>query len=134
MGKTSVAFRSAKSAFIHSFGEKLCRVDFQEKIRHTRWEYSNTSFSNEGLILSKAIMVGCDLHDRSMFLKYAVGTQEPLQASYDNDVKWRLKMTNREFHDAVLRENYVPFELLRAKKLELPLIAKQLPSWRFYPE
>ena len=79
-------------------------------------------------------MVGCDLHDRSMFLKYAVDPQEPLQATYDNDVKWRLKMTNREFHDAVLRENYVPFELLRAKKLELPLIAKQLPSWRFYPE
>ena len=44
------------------------------------------------------------------------------------------KMTNREFHDAVLRENYVPFELLRAKMLELPLSAKQLPSWRFYPE
>ena len=42
------------------------------------------------------------------------------------------KMTNREFHDAVLRENYVPFELLRAKMLELPLSAEQSPSWRFY--
>ncbi len=42
------------------------------------------------------------------------------------------KMTNREFHDAVLRENYLPFELLRAKMLNLPLSAKQLPSWRFY--
>ena len=42
------------------------------------------------------------------------------------------RMTNREFHDAVLRENYVPFELLRAKMLDLPLSAKQLPSWRFY--
>jgi uncharacterized protein (DUF885 family) len=42
------------------------------------------------------------------------------------------KMTNREFHDAVLRENYLPFELLRAKMLNLPLSAKQLPAWRFY--
>ena len=42
------------------------------------------------------------------------------------------KMTNREFHDAVLRENYVPFELLRAKMLEMPLSSKQLPAWRFY--
>ena len=42
------------------------------------------------------------------------------------------KMTNREFHDAVLRENYLPFELLRAKMLDLPLSAKQLPAWRFY--
>ena len=42
------------------------------------------------------------------------------------------KMTNREFHDAVLRENYIPFELLRAKMLSLPLAAEQVPSWRFY--
>ena len=42
--------------------------------------------------MSKVIMVGCDLHDRSMFLKYAVGTQEPLQATYVNDFKGRLKM------------------------------------------
>ena len=42
------------------------------------------------------------------------------------------KMTNREFHDAVLRENYIPFELLRAKMLDQPLTANQLPTWRFY--
>ena len=42
------------------------------------------------------------------------------------------KMTNRAFHDAVLRENYIPFELLRLKMLDLPLSSKQMPSWRFY--
>ena len=42
------------------------------------------------------------------------------------------KMTNREFHDAILRENYVPFELLRAKMLSLPLSEIQLPTWKFY--
>lgn len=42
------------------------------------------------------------------------------------------KMTNRDFHDAVLRENYIPWELLRAKMLGAPLSAKQVPAWRFY--
>ena len=42
------------------------------------------------------------------------------------------KMTNREFHDAVLRENFLPIELLRAKMLDQPLTTKQLPAWRFY--
>jgi len=42
------------------------------------------------------------------------------------------KMKNREFHDAVLRENYIPFELLRAKLLEIPLSSQQLPTWKFY--
>jgi uncharacterized protein (DUF885 family) len=42
------------------------------------------------------------------------------------------KMTNREFHDAVLQENYIPFELLRAKLLSLPLSKNQSSQWRFY--
>jgi uncharacterized protein (DUF885 family) len=42
------------------------------------------------------------------------------------------KMTNRQFHDAVLQENHVPFELLRTKMLDMPLSNKQLPKWRFY--
>ncbi len=31
--------------------------------------------------MSKVIMIGCDLHDRSMLLRYAVGDGEPQQAS-----------------------------------------------------
>ena len=42
------------------------------------------------------------------------------------------KMTNREFHDAILKENYLPFELLRAKMLALPLSKEQLTAWKFY--
>ena len=42
------------------------------------------------------------------------------------------KMTNRDFHDAILRENYIPFELLRAKLLMMPLLQDQTPSWKFY--
>lgn len=42
------------------------------------------------------------------------------------------KLSNREFHDAILRENYIPFELLRAKLLNLPLSKQQAPAWRFY--
>jgi uncharacterized protein (DUF885 family) len=41
------------------------------------------------------------------------------------------KMTNRQFHDAILRENYVPFELLRLKLLKLPIEKNHKPGWRF---
>ena len=41
---------------------------------------------------SKIIMVGCDLHDRSMLLRYAVDRAEPLQASFANDEAGRAKM------------------------------------------
>ncbi len=42
--------------------------------------------------MSKVIMIGCDLHDRSMLLRYAVGDGEPQQASYRNDSQGRCKM------------------------------------------
>ena len=32
--------------------------------------------------MSKVIMIGCDLHDRNMLLKVAVGTAQPEQLSY----------------------------------------------------
>ncbi|MEQ1824416.1 MAG: DUF885 family protein [Pirellula sp.] len=44
------------------------------------------------------------------------------------------KMTNKQFHDAVLSENYIPFELLRAKLLSLPLTRNQVSTWRFYDQ
>lgn len=42
--------------------------------------------------MCKVIMIGCDLHDRSMLLRYAVGNGEPRQASYRNDTEGRDKM------------------------------------------
>lgn len=41
------------------------------------------------------------------------------------------KMTNREFHDAVLKENNIPVELLRAKLLEIPIKSDFKSTWRF---
>ncbi|TAH37458.1 MAG: DUF885 family protein [Planctomycetota bacterium] len=42
-------------------------------------------------------------------------------------------MGEREFHDAVLRENAIPVELIRAALSGLPL-ERELPvAWRFYP-
>lgn len=41
------------------------------------------------------------------------------------------KMTYKEFHDAILKENYMPFELLRAKLLKLPLSKDQVSTWKF---
>lgn len=42
------------------------------------------------------------------------------------------KMTNREFHDTILKENNIPVELLRAKLLGKDIPADFEPSWRFY--
>lgn len=45
--------------------------------------------------MSKVIMIGCDLHDRSMLLRYAVGTEQPQQLTYPNDVAGRRRMISR---------------------------------------
>lgn len=45
--------------------------------------------------MSKVIMIGCDLHDRSMLLKVAVDTNPPQQLSYENDVAGRRRMIQR---------------------------------------
>ena len=42
--------------------------------------------------MSKVIMIGCDLHDRNMLLRYGVDDQEPQQASFANDEGGRGRM------------------------------------------
>lgn len=42
------------------------------------------------------------------------------------------KMTYRQFHDAILKENNMPIAVLRAKLLGLPLEKNFDPKWRFY--
>ncbi len=39
--------------------------------------------------MSQVTMVGCDLHDRSMLIRFAVGQGEPQQASFSNDALGR---------------------------------------------
>lgn len=45
--------------------------------------------------MSKVIMVGCDLHDRSMLIRFAVGTEEPQQQEYPNTPSGRRSMIAR---------------------------------------
>ncbi len=45
--------------------------------------------------MSNVIMVGCDLHDRSMLLRYAVDTAEPQQLTFKNDATDRRRMISR---------------------------------------
>jgi transposase len=45
--------------------------------------------------MSQVIMIGCDLHDRNMLLRYAVGIGEPQQLAYDNDAAGRRRMIAR---------------------------------------
>ena len=41
-------------------------------------------------------------------------------------------MTNREFHDTVLRLGSIPIELIRAEMMNLPLTRDWRPSWKFH--
>ncbi len=42
------------------------------------------------------------------------------------------KMTNRAFHDAILKENSIPIELIRADLTHQPLTRDYRTAWRFY--
>jgi dipeptidyl aminopeptidase/acylaminoacyl peptidase/uncharacterized protein (DUF885 family) len=42
------------------------------------------------------------------------------------------KLTNRAFHDAVLKENAIPIELIRARLSDQPLARDFHSTWRFY--
>ncbi len=44
------------------------------------------------------------------------------------------KMTNREFHDAILRENYIPVEMMRADLTNQPLTRDYKTNWKFRGE
>ena len=44
------------------------------------------------------------------------------------------KMSDREFHDAILHENEMPIEFLRADLENLPLARDYRASWKFYGE
>jgi uncharacterized protein (DUF885 family) len=43
------------------------------------------------------------------------------------------RMTERDFHDAILRENAIPIELLRARLTHQRLSPDWKTTWRFYP-
>lgn len=44
------------------------------------------------------------------------------------------RMSDREFHDAVLQSGNMPVEMVRARLEELPLTRDYRTSWRFYPD
>jgi len=41
-------------------------------------------------------------------------------------------MTDREFHDAILREGPIPVEMVRAILTKQKLSRDYTPNWRFY--
>jgi uncharacterized protein (DUF885 family) len=43
------------------------------------------------------------------------------------------KLSDRQFHDAVLEGGNIPIELVRARLMTLPLTRSYLPKWRFDP-
>lgn len=45
--------------------------------------------------MSNVLMVGCDLHDRNMLVRFACGLDEPQQATFDNDDSGRDALVKR---------------------------------------
>jgi uncharacterized protein (DUF885 family) len=43
-------------------------------------------------------------------------------------------MTEREFHDAILRENRIPIAMVRASLTRQKLTRDYTPDWKFYDE
>lgn len=43
------------------------------------------------------------------------------------------KMTNRQYNDALLKENRIPIEMIRASIIKQPLTRDFVTSWKFYP-
>ena len=43
------------------------------------------------------------------------------------------RMTNREFHDAILQGGRMPIEMVRARLLKTPLTRDYRPAWKFIP-
>jgi hypothetical protein len=41
-------------------------------------------------------------------------------------------MTDRAFHDAILKENGIPIEMVRALLTNQDLTPEYAPSWKFY--
>jgi uncharacterized protein (DUF885 family) len=44
------------------------------------------------------------------------------------------RMSDRDFHDAILRQNSIPIEMVRAALTGAPPARDHVPSWRFYGE
>ena len=42
------------------------------------------------------------------------------------------KMTDRQFHDAILKEGAIPVEMVRAILTKQKLTKDHKPSWRYY--
>jgi uncharacterized protein (DUF885 family) len=64
-------------------------------------------------------------------ISYLIGGLQ--QYSLHHDLVGSGKMTNRQFNDALLKENRVPIEMIRAVLTNQKLTRDYKTSWRFYP-
>src|SRR3979411_255411 len=64
-------------------------------IRKFSWVKTNVSkpLIQGGLAMENRILIGCDLHDKTMLLKYARGREAALKRCFENTVDGRKAMT-----------------------------------------
>ena len=63
-------------------------------------------------------------------LAYLVGGLQLF--SIHNELVESGKMTNHEFHDKVIKQNYLPMEMVRATLTNQKLTRDYKPNWKFY--
>jgi uncharacterized protein (DUF885 family) len=87
--------------------------------------------------------VGFDRHNATAEVRRAFEAAEPLyQAAYmlgglqirqlHKDLVDSGRMTNRDFHDAILKENSMPIVMVRALLTDEKLTKDYKPNWQFY--
>lgn len=64
----------------------------RKEVRDTYGKEAFNSLTHKDRTMSQVTMIGCDLHDRNMLLKVAVGRGKPRELEFFNDAKGRRKM------------------------------------------
>ena len=84
---------------------------------------------SEYIAFLKEKVIGIPPDDKTTIIGDPVGRDALMAELVDSR-----KMTDREFHDAILHENEMPVELLRADLEGRPLTRGFKTSWKFYGE
>ena len=118
-------------------------VESKKTIRHTCWEQMVNPILQQGAEpMSKTIMIGCDLHDRTMLLRVAVGKGKPVERSFSNDrlgrglmLQWIDELKQQHHSDRVVFAyeasglGYGFSDLLEAQGIECHVLSpNQLPK------
>ena len=71
------------------------------------------------------------LHAENSYFEAALAPHRPLVSALYKELVMSRKMTDREFHDAVIQGGPMPIAMVRARLLKVPLTREGAAPWRF---